>query len=96
MTIINTNQLILPSDPAVRKEILGFLSEMSASYTRMEAEKDLVKEALKNASDKYQIPKKLLGKLSKHYHKSSFASALNENEDFQALVEAIVPQEDSQ
>lgn len=93
MTIINTNQMNLPSDPVVRKEIRAFLDEISGSYTRMEAEKDLVKEAIKDASDKYQIPKKLLTKLTKAYHKSSFASVLNENEDFEALVEAIVPQE---
>jgi hypothetical protein len=92
MTTVNTNQLILPSDPAARKEIQDTLFEISASYTRMEGEKDYIKEAIKAASEKHQIPKKLFTKLARAYHKSSFASVLNENEDFQALVEAIVPE----
>ena len=92
-TVVNTNQFVLPTDPAARKEIMDMVKEVSGSFTRQEAERDFVKEAIKASSDKHGIPKKMLSKFSRAYHKSSFASVVNENEDFEALVAALVPTE---
>ena len=73
-----------------KKDILNVLKELSNSMTRIEAEREYIKEAVEAASEKFQLPKKQLRKMAKVYHKNTFADELTEMEEFQQLYESIV------
>ena len=51
----------LPSDPAARKAIKKCMDELSASMTRIESERDLIKEAINNCCEEYEMNKKWIG-----------------------------------
>lgn len=74
---------------ADRKEFQGAIREISGSMTRMEAERDLIREIIKEKSDKFQIPKKTISKIAKTYHKQNFQQAREENEEFETLYEEV-------
>jgi len=81
----------LPKDENQIKEIMGVVREISGSKTRIEGERDYIKEAVKELSEKHQIPKKLLNKFISDYHKSKFAESIGTNDEYQALVASLQP-----
>jgi len=82
--------IILPSNPADRKKILDAMSEISNSYTRIEGEKEYIKEALDTISKTYNLPKRVLSKLSKVMHKGNFEEEAGNFEDFSDLYETLI------
>jgi hypothetical protein len=80
---------VMPSSPADRKHIMDVMGEISASKTRSEAERDFQKEAIKELFDKYRIPKRLLNRFAKSYHKQSYTEELAVDSDFETLVEVL-------
>ena len=46
------------SSPADRKKIKDALQEISDSMTRIQAERDLIKDIVKEVADTHQLPKK--------------------------------------
>lgn len=81
---------VMPSSPADRKIIMDAMAEISASMTRTEGEKDFVKEAISELYDKFKIPKKLLNRFAKTYHKQTYSDELGSNSDFETMVETLV------
>lgn len=77
------------NDPAVKKAIRGAMGEASGSLTRIEAEKDLIKEIIKKLNEEHSIPKKTLSKMIKVYHKQSFSKEKEEQDEFQTVYESI-------
>lgn len=77
------------TNPADKKAIRDALREISSSLTRIEAERDLIKEAIKNVSENYQIPKKTFRRMAKVYHKQNFNQEIEEHEEFENLYENI-------
>ena len=73
-----------------KKALRDFLGEMSASFTRAEAEREFQREAIKNFADKYTMDKKVLRKLAKTYHQSNFHTHKQEFEEFAELFEEVV------
>lgn len=73
-----------------KKELLGVLKEISNALTRSQAEREFVKEAIKEAAEKFQMNKKILRKMAKVYHKNSFSDEINEMEEFQKIYEDVV------
>jgi len=71
-------------------KVLGVLKEISNAMTRIEGERDFIKEAVKAAADEHQIDKKHLRKLAKVYHRQNFSQEVAESEEFQQLYETIV------
>lgn len=72
-----------------KKEVKGCLQEISNSLTRVEAERDLVKEILQRMQDDFEIPKKLARRLAKVYHKRNIeeeVAAANELNDTYDLI----------
>jgi uncharacterized protein (DUF342 family) len=84
-----SNNVIIPSSDADKKKIKDALFEISASMTRMEAEKSLIKEILSNIEEEVEIPKKFMSKMAKVYHKQNYSSELADHEDFTTLYETI-------
>lgn len=84
------SNIILPSNPADRKKIMDAMSEISNAYTRIESEKEYVKDALDTISKTYNLPKRVLSKLSKVMHKGNFEEEAGNFEDFSDLYETLI------
>lgn len=80
-------------DPAVRTKVRNALGEMSASMTRVEAERDLMKEIAKKLEEEHQVSKRSFNKLAKAYHKQSFAEEASAFDEFTTLYETILGNE---
>ena len=82
-----TNQI---SNPADRKKIKDALQEISDSMTRMEAERDLIKDIINDVNDNFKLPKKYISKMAKIYHKQNFAKEQQETDELESLYITIV------
>jgi predicted translin family RNA/ssDNA-binding protein len=80
---------VIPSDPVVKKAILNTLKDISNLKTMQAAAGDTVKEAVKGAAEKYEIPKKYMEKLASTYHAGTFDKQQQEYDEFSVLYEAI-------
>lgn len=80
----------IPSDPAVKKAIVGTLKDISNLKTMLAAQQDTIKEAIKAAAEKYEIPKKYMERMASTYHQGTFEKAQQEADDFFTLYEAII------
>ena len=78
------------SSPADRVKIKKMLGEISDSYTRMAAERDLIKETIKEMADDFELPKRTLNKMAKTYYKQSFFKDSADHEEFESLYQNIV------
>jgi len=75
--------------PEQKKELQNAVQEISNSMTRTEAERDLIKEIVKEQSDQLQIPKKVISKIAKTYHKQNLAQEVADHEEFVELYEKV-------
>jgi len=77
------------SNPVDRKKIKDALQEISHSFTRIEAERDLIKDIVKDLSEQYQLSKKIVNKMARVYHKQNFDQEVATHEEFETLYEEI-------
>lgn len=89
MTTVNTGGIAIPSSPADRQAIKNALQEISNSLTRIEGERDLIKDILQTVQDNQNIPKKYVRKLAKIYHKQNYSEIQQEQEDIESLYETV-------
>ena len=81
--------MTLPSSSTDREAIKKSLVEISDSYTRMEAEKDLIKDIVTDVCEQYQLSKKTFRKLARTYHKQNFSKEVAEHEEFEEMYETL-------
>lgn len=81
--------VIVPSSPEDKKKIRQALQEISDSLTRMEAERDLIKDILQTVEDKYKIKKKYTRRLAKVFHKQNFNQVQQDQQDLETLYESV-------
>lgn len=84
------------SNEADRKKFFGAIQEISNSMTRIEAERDLIKEISKEKADEFKISKKVISKIARTYHKQNLASVEADHEEFVELYDEVTrakPQE---
>lgn len=89
MSKVDTD-IIVPSSPADREAIFAVIKEMSNSRTRIEAEQDYQREALKELEEKYEIKAKYLRRMLTDYHKQQFDDKVAEADAYSELYDAIV------
>lgn len=85
--IVNIN---IPASPEEREAIKKVIIELSNSLTREQGEKEYRREAVKELSEKYEIPPKFLNKMAKDYFKDTFNKQVEEMSDYEALYETIL------
>lgn len=90
--IIDTKQINIPNDPIVQKKIKDAIAEASFSYTRIEAEKDFLKELFADLSKETELPKSFLIKISKINHAQNFNEVSADQESVQELYCKIFPE----
>ena len=78
------------SSQADRDKIKKMLGEISNSMTRIEGERDLIKETIKEMSQEFNLPKRTLNRMAKVYHKQNFLREREEHEEFEDLYTTIV------
>ena len=71
------------------KEIKGAIDEVNNYLNEIENRQKLVKEIIDLTCDNTKIPKKILAKMAKVYHKQSFQQEVTENKEFESLFESI-------
>jgi Zn-dependent M32 family carboxypeptidase len=77
------------SSPEDRKKIKQAVQEISNSFTRIEAERDLIKEIVKDVSDNHQIPRKIIAKIAKTFHRQNLTQEIADHEDFVDIYETV-------
>ncbi len=83
---LTINQL---SDPD-KEKLFKVIKECSDSMTRQDAEKDFVRESISETAKTMQLPKKLVARLVKVYHKQNFDEEVAVHEQFETLYETVV------
>ena len=66
-----------------KKAIKGLVGEVSGAMTRMEGERDFIKEAISAIAKDHDLDKKILSKMCKTYHKQRFHTEKQDNEQFE-------------
>lgn len=84
------------SSPEDRKKIFAAIREISNSMTRIEAERDLMKDIVKEVSDTYQVSRKIVNKMAKVYHKQALNQEVADHEEFVEMYESVTKVETQQ
>lgn len=78
------------SNPADREKLFKVIQECSNSMTRVDGEKDFVKESIDAIAKDLQLPKKLVARLVKVYHKQNYDEEVATHEQFEQIYETVV------
>ena len=73
-----------------KKELKDAIRQMNDSMTRIAAERDFQKEALKEISDKTGVNKKIIRRMAKVYFKSNYAEEQEENRQFEEFYDGVM------
>lgn len=93
MSIEQTPDINMPSDPVILKKIRDCMFELSASKTRTEGERAFQTEAISALAKEVEIPKKFLRKMANIYHKNSRDVVEGEQESTIALYDRVFDKE---
>ena len=80
-------------DEAQVKTLKDGIKEMSVVLSRIDDEKLALKDILNSIHDEIKVPKKIINKLAKVYHKKSFAEESTEFNEFESLYTVVVDQQ---
>ena len=82
--------MILPSNNADLLKLKDAIKEISASWTRVEAERDFVNDALSRMQEEVDVPKKEIRKLAKIYHQQNLDEVREEFEEIELAYRKIM------
>jgi hypothetical protein len=78
------------SNESDKQKLFKVVKECSDSLTRIEGENDFIKESISEISKQLQLPKKLVSRLVKVYHKQNYDEEIAVHEQFETLYETVV------
>jgi predicted nuclease of restriction endonuclease-like RecB superfamily len=81
------------TNPADKKKIKDALFEISGSYSRIEAERELIKDIVNDLADNFELSKKQVNKIARAYHKQNYNQQVAESEEFQELYQSLLETE---
>jgi len=90
MSVSKQIEIIIPSSEEHRKDILNQIKQMSDALTRMDSEKEFIKDTVKFVKETYDIDPKWINKTLKDFHKNKFDETVKEFEEYEAFYETIV------
>ena len=85
-----TINITIPTSEADKKKIADCIREIDAAMTRMDAEKDFIKEAASALQDAVGIPKKYINKMARIYHKQNLPQVTSEISDLEQLYTEVI------
>lgn len=71
-------------------KIKASLQEISNSLTRIEGERDNIKEIINTVSEEYQINKKIIRKLAKIYHKRNILEERADQNELNDTYDSVI------
>lgn len=77
------------TNPVDVKAIRGVIDELINSMVRESSEKELRKEILIEAKEKYGLDKKIVSRIAKDRFKDTHAKTINEAEDYQTIYDTL-------
>jgi len=77
--------------PADKTKLVNALRDISVSMTRVEAERDLIKNVKNDICKDLDLNRKVFNKLVKVYHKKNFVEEVELHEEFETLYETVSP-----
>ena len=83
---LSINQLSQPD----REKLFKIIKDCSDSMTRIDGEQDFIRESISETAKQMQLPKKLVARLVKVYHKQNFDEEVAVHEQFETLYESVV------
>jgi hypothetical protein len=83
---LTINQLSEPD----KEKLFKIIQECSNSMIRIEGEQDYIREAIADTAKNMQLPKKLVARLVKVYHKQNYDEEVAVHEQFETLYESVV------
>jgi hypothetical protein len=87
---MSTN-VIIPSSPEDRAKVQAAIREISNAMTRMEGERDFIKESLAMLQEDFELPKKYMRKVAVTYHKQNLNKVKEEFSDMEDIYAAVAP-----
>jgi len=79
----------LPSDANSRESIKKAMQEISNSMTRIDGERDYIKEAINKVCEDHELKKSVFRKLARTYHKQNFSKEVAEHNEFESMYEEL-------
>lgn len=71
------------------KELKGAIEEINNYFNEIVYKQKLIKEIIDVSSDNSKIPKKIISRMAKVYHKQSFQEEVAQHREFESLFEGI-------
>ena len=71
------------------KELKGAIEEINNYFNEIEHRQKMIKEIVDLTCDNTKLPKKILNKMAKVYHKQSFQEEVATHKEFESLFESI-------
>ena len=81
--------MTLPSSPTDLAQIRRAMEEISHSMTRIEAERDLIRDIINNTCGALKLDKKVFRRTARVYHRRNYTTELQEQADFEQLYESV-------
>jgi hypothetical protein len=82
----------IPSSPDDRAKILKNMEDISGWFTSIEEKRLLIKSTIDAVSKAYEIPKPILNKFAKAFHKDKQLKEVRDaTSEFTDLADALVP-----
>jgi len=72
-----------------KKKLANAIKEISDSMTRMDAEKDLIKDIIQVSYENFEIDKKHIRKLAMIYHRQNMSEVKYEYDEVETLYEEL-------
>jgi hypothetical protein len=83
-------ELNIPTNQEDRKKLKAMIVEMTNTLSRVDAEREHLKEIAAVASDEFGIQKKIINKLARTMYKNNYTDLQQENQHFEFLYESLV------
>jgi len=80
----------VPSNPDTQKKIREAIQEISDALTRIQSNKDLIKNIIDEKSEEFELDKKVLRKMATTFYKDNYSKLTSESEEFSLLYETII------
>jgi len=76
-------------EPFQLEQLIEEFKNLDVIMTKIDLHKESIKDSIATMSEEFEIPKKVLAKYLKTYHKSNFNNIKEEDDVFYALYEKL-------
>jgi len=88
------SNIIIPTNPADLTKLKQMIGEATNAMARIDSENELKKEIIEEIVENFEIPKKLVTKMTTVAHKANFSEVSGDAEDFNDLYESVFEAKD--